>query len=382
LFAASSGAAQTLSDQLARGGLAATEADLAAIAVPTASDRFALGGVRFLRGVERALQTRYRHGLSDQTVSFPLLRLPIPDNPAPKPFRPERIAEIFAQAAADMAAARAPLAGIADGDAVAVVIDPGDPWLDIDGDGVRQPEEGLIAFLATVAPAPRGTTLQPRGAVRFDTADAASPLAYTHLIAGFAGWVEAWDPTRAIAEVTKADAAFAALARSGKQAGFLPDPEWRQLADLVAIVIRAVNQPADPVALAAARDDFIAMIDANRRFWRRVRAETYNDREWIPNAAQTSVLPLDFPAGTGDAWLAILDDIEAVLRGGLLVPHWRLSPLAGINVARLVDGAPALSLAGVIQGVDLLPYAARGPVVDETALRALRDLVGRNMPLR
>ncbi|MBL4557053.1 MAG: hypothetical protein JKP98_07610 [Rhodobacteraceae bacterium] len=46
---------------------------------------------------------------------------------------------------------------------MAVVIDPGDPWLDIDGDGVRQPEEGLIAFLATVAPAPRGTTLQPAG---------------------------------------------------------------------------------------------------------------------------------------------------------------------------------------------------------------------------
>ena len=59
---------------------------------PTPSERFALGGVRFLGGVERALQLRYAVGLSGglaEMSGLPVLRLPLPENPSPAPFEPE-----------------------------------------------------------------------------------------------------------------------------------------------------------------------------------------------------------------------------------------------------------------------------------------------------
>ena len=66
LTACATGAlAQTdISAQIAATGLRATEAALVAVPSPSASDQFALGGVRFLAAIETALQTRYQTGLS------------------------------------------------------------------------------------------------------------------------------------------------------------------------------------------------------------------------------------------------------------------------------------------------------------------------------
>jgi hypothetical protein len=374
-------AAQTVSERIARDGLAATEAHLAAMAEPDASELFALGGVRFLRGIERALQTRYRHGLSDRTLNLPILRLALPDNPAPQPIRPELVTELFVQAAADMRLARAPLASIGDRDAVALVIDPADLWFDINANGTRQAAESAIAFLS-LGPPPGGGADAALGEIRFDTADTAWLLAYTHLIAGAAGVVQAWDPTDAIAEVMHSAERFEALSGGQRRAGgWLQSPEFARLTDMVTIVVKALEQPGDAAALTGARDHLLEMVRQNQRFWRLVALEQDDDREWIPNATQSTVLPFDFPPETGKAWLAVLDDAAAVLKGELLIPHWRLGPQAGIDLSLLVADAPALGLAGVVQGADLLPYARRGPLADTAALIAFRRLVGREMPL-
>lgn len=381
LGAAGSGAAQSVTERIGRDGLSATERHLQ-VNGSTPSDLFALGGVRFLRGIERALQTRYRHGLSDASVNLPLLRLPLPDNPAPEPFRPGLVSEIFAQAADDMARAREPLAHLRAGDRVAVVIDTADLWFDIDGNGRRGPDESALAFLATIPPQAEAVDSGAGVVTRFDTADVAWLMAYTHLVSGAAELVRAWDPTDAIAEVMVASARFETLSGDAPYAsGWFSTPEFARFADVAAIAHRAVGRPADPRALAAARDHFLAMVEQNHRFWRLVRAETDNDREWIPNAAQTSALPIEFPPETGTAWLAVLDELAAVLRGDLLIPHWRLRGKGGIDLSLLVADAPALSLIGLVQGVDVAPYVRRGPVASGRALRAFRRLTGRDMPL-
>ena len=62
---AASAAAQDsprISQQIAKTGLAATAQSLSGASAP--SDRFALGGVLFLRAVEKTLQTRWRQGAS------------------------------------------------------------------------------------------------------------------------------------------------------------------------------------------------------------------------------------------------------------------------------------------------------------------------------
>jgi len=125
-------------------GLSGAEAALSALTDPTASDRFALGGVLFLGAVERALQTRWQTGLSDGLAmmsDFPLLRLPIPENPAPDPFDPATVETLFRTMADDLSRAVDTLAPITDTDAVAVTIATADLWFDINMNAIRDPGE-------------------------------------------------------------------------------------------------------------------------------------------------------------------------------------------------------------------------------------------------
>ena len=74
--------AETLSQEIARSGLAATEARLIAAASDDPADAFGLGGVQFLRAVEQSYQLRWQTGLADPTGMLPFLRLPMEPNPA------------------------------------------------------------------------------------------------------------------------------------------------------------------------------------------------------------------------------------------------------------------------------------------------------------
>ncbi len=72
-------AAAGISSDIAATGLAAAAAALAA---PPADDcgRMALAGVRFLRGLKRALPTRWTHGVASDRTRVPVRRPPIPRN--------------------------------------------------------------------------------------------------------------------------------------------------------------------------------------------------------------------------------------------------------------------------------------------------------------
>ena len=67
-------AAETISDEIARTGLAPTEARLAALPSRTDAESFALGGVQFLRAIEISFQLRWSAGLTDRSAFLPLLR--------------------------------------------------------------------------------------------------------------------------------------------------------------------------------------------------------------------------------------------------------------------------------------------------------------------
>lgn len=119
LFVGTSAAAQTdYSALLREQGLAKTVATLQSHDAPTASDAFALGGAQFLLTVEHALQTRYATAFNERMLTgsgLPFLRLPQNlINPAPDPFRPDIIADIFATAITDLSGAITALSTIPD----------------------------------------------------------------------------------------------------------------------------------------------------------------------------------------------------------------------------------------------------------------------------
>ena len=103
--------AQDLSAEIAAQGLAATETRLAALAAPSEADRFALGGIRFLRALETTFQTRYRTGMDDPTGMIPLIRLNQGIAPDAR-IAPADVAALVTRATTDLAAGDA---GPADG---------------------------------------------------------------------------------------------------------------------------------------------------------------------------------------------------------------------------------------------------------------------------
>jgi hypothetical protein len=386
LTLASPVAAQTLSQEIGANGIAPTLARLKAQPEPALEDLFAIGGLHFLSAVERALQMQWRTG-ADQvtgnagdTLGLPFLRLPVPPNPAPEPFNGAVITQLFTDIDADMTAARAALAALPEGEDFGLELTFSDLWFDVNLNGTREPEEEALAILG---PQLMGWQWQDRDpaapplTVRFDAADAAWLMAYTHVMSGVANTILAYDPAASIDRVLATRAAF----------GLTPPPEYpsyfdfETFADAFAMLEGAVNQQPDAARAKAAKGHFLAMIAENRRFWAAVKVETDNDREWVPNDSQTSALGITLPPGTGDTWLGVLADGEALLQGRLLIPYWRGAGGQGLNFGRMFDDPAPISITGWIQGWSAVPYLEQGPLIDDASFRQFEALMGGNAGL-
>lgn len=370
------------SSMIGQDGIAASLASLRAQDTATPSDQFALGGLHVLRAVETALQSRYTYDMNSDTMAMladiPFLRLPVAPNPAPLPFESDVIPALFGDVLDELELARQSLDQIGDTDPVAVALRPADVWFDINKNARRDPGEGLSVVMGTVmgteAPIPQSMT------IRFDTADAAWLSAYAHLLSGTSELILSTNPEQAIA------ATFAGAATMDKlrgetpmRWGFIGTEELTEI-DTIAAIIVALEGPLDPQHTRAAHQHFLDGLSDNRTFWARLAAETDNTLEWIPNANQTSVMPIQFPAGIGDSWQAVLADAEAVLTGESLLPFWRLGPNAGLDLAAILQDPPVVDIIGLFQGYSLAPYAKTGTVIDDASLRAFDEVTGGNSP--
>ncbi len=364
-----------LSAEIGANGLAATEARLAALPAPTAEQGFALGGIRFLLGIEGALQLRWQTGLVSFGPELPVLRLPIPPNPNPRPFAPDDIVTLLTGLETRMEGARTALA-VTEGQDFGLEIALSDLWFDIDGNGARSDGESVseVAGLALAGAARGGFAAPADPVIRFDTADADWLEAYTHFLSAFANLALAFDPAAAVARVQTATAGMKALW------GTTPPPNALDMmlghhVDRAAIILLALQSKPDAARAGAARDHLLSMIAANGRFWRAVEAETDDAAEWVPNDRQTSALGIPMPEGTGARWQAVLNDAEGVLTGRLLVPHWRMGAEGGIDVSAVFAAAPPVDVITWAQGEGLLPYARKGPRVSAQSWRDFERLV-------
>lgn len=148
--------------------------------------------------------------------------------------------------------------------------------------------------------------------------------------------------------------------------------------DALYVILAAIQQQPDPVRIRAAHADWTAMIAHNRTFWARVAQETDDDREWIPNATQTSALGIEVPARVAEGWQKILADAEAVLEGRLLVPHPLLPPGHGIDLSAYVADPAPLDLTRWVHGIGAYPYAAKGPRITAQSWQAFQRLTQGN----
>ena len=366
--------AETISEEIARTGLGPTEARLAALTSPTNEDLFALAGLRFLGGIEQALQLRWQTGVKADWSELPILRLPIPENPNAIPFQAADFTALIRNLDADMEASREALAKLGD-KPFALPIRIADLWFDINANGTREPGEGLADVTGMALGGGRMFGVQVQDPViTFDTADAAWLSAYTHFLSGFASTALAYDPEPAIQRVLDSSKAIYALWGDTPPNNAMDMMFGRQV-DRAAMVLQALSNTPDKALAQDSYGHFLSMIQENRRFWALVALETDNTGEWVPNDSQVSGLGLTMPPGTGDRWQAVLADAEKLLKGEVLIPHWRFGAEAGINLKKAFDNPPPVDLITWIQGEGLLPYAEKGPQMSGQAWRDFEDFV-------
>lgn len=371
---------QDWSAAIARDGLAATGAAITALPAPSPEDLFALGATQFLTGIEQALHLRWQVGATGEMAPLPVLRLALPPNPAPQPYRASLVTEVFTGLATRMVAADATLARIPPDADLGLTIRLEDIWLDIDGSGTRGPGEDLLplAGAALANPWDEPAPLQALS-VRFDRADAHWLGAYANLLAGIGCMVQAFDPTEPTARVLAAAADKRARLASPNPSTLDQFDEGGWI-DKATIALLALRQQPDAALTRQTAAHLAKMTTMNRLFWQAVALESDNDAEWIPNPRQSAALGFTLPEGTDLAWQGILAELDQMLQGKLLVPHVALPPEAGINIAAWLENPNPLDLLGWAQGMDALPYAQKGPVISGQSWAAFEQIMqGRGL---
>ena len=394
-----------VSDILAERGLAAAEGWLTVSSYfsdKTETD-FLLGGVRFLRGIERMMQTRWDN--SAAPIAFvPGMRGDLPPNPDGE-FDPAFLETALTRGVSQMERAQGPLKRAA-GQEFAATIRITDLWFDVNKDGVKQDAEALTEmFVGLQPPPPRREMLRDEngviirdengspiweepeaqpvfdGLIRFDSADADWLAAYVHLVSGVSELVLAADPTPAITRVTESRNKLEAFGPTFFDATGFGDEEWVEMASATLLTLR--GEP-DATHTRAAHEHFRSMIAHNRAFWAEVMEETDNDHEWLPNPSQDSAFGVPVTEEVAEGWQDVLSEMSALLEGEALMPYWRLPNLGernngvGINLAKWLQDPGDMDLILWIQGEAVLPYLEKGRIVDTNVMSRFSQLTRGN----
>lgn len=350
-------------------------------AYATSSDnagRFSLGVLQALDGLQQFSAGMYSVGIKPEFVQsgIPFFRVVAPGRlQKPKePATPAKVARLFQDLRASLRRANATLAEVGDQE-FGVEVNLSQVRLDLDGDGTCSSNETLRASLGQTlglaAQAPGGRDV----IVRFDSADAMWLKGYTHFLSGMLDllmaydWRPVWDQCAHVVFLNPEPTP--PLARFSEAGG-----EFAQWADLIAAVHAMPLNLIDKDGPHRARDELKAMVACSRICWRRVLAETDDEKEWLPSPRQTGPGGAKITPAQVDAWQRVLDELDAIASGKKLLPHWRMKPGVGINVEKLVASPPPLDLVLLIQGSGLVPYLEEGVVSDQRTWSPLMQAFG------
>ena len=208
--------------------------------------------------------------------------------------------------------------------------------------------------------------------INFDSADAAWLKGYTHVLVGLLDvfmsydWRPVWNQAAQVLFTSPNPLPPMAKYPIPKQGG-----QFSEWADMIAAIHDMRLELTDSDGLKKAVTEFRSAIACSRTCWKRVLAETDDDHEWLPSPQQTGPRGSKVTQEQIDGWTTVLAEIDAILTGKKLLPHWRIINGMGINVAKLVQSPPKLDLILIIQGSALTPYIEGGDVSSQTRWRTL-----------
>ena len=381
--------------------------------------RLALGVTTFLSGIEELAQTIYAHGLRGD-MGTPLggyvpLRIPARFNPEPLETSADDVVAMLERMEDAMSEVDTILEPLGDTEAN-FDLRIGTVKMDLNGDGDYTEDEGLWRLFNAVTN-PRGRWSAPDEAepempesaetfvLGLDTADGYWLRGYCNVFGAVADVVLAYDGTELFERTGHlffhhVDTPYPWLAIPGRSGGFNPE----SFLDWIA-ALHLINQPLrDANRMADAHAHLLQVIELSRLNWAAIRAETDNANEWLPGPGQTGVIGVDINEEQVASWLAMLDELEKILKGELLVPFWRgagevlldedgewrddadtievgrIHPRLGVNMKKVFMEPTAFDLLLWIQGTAAAPYLEEGPRTQGRFWNRMNEAFGRNFP--
>lgn len=350
---------------------------------------FGLGFLTFASGVEHLAGVFYRHGFDPQrgVATSPIFGMPTAParTRVPEAIDYEAFRGYLEQFLETMDRAH-DLLIIASEDAdFAVELDVMQIRVDIDGDGAAGDGESIGAFIAQAGGmAPElgfddDLADLPPATFAFDAADAIWLAGYSQVLAFHADFLLAHDFGDFFAAAMHRLFPGAGLpmeAHTPSGSLFMDRDSDALIADAIA-AIHTLNWPViDPERLQAAQERALAVIALSRRNWEAILAETDDHLEFIPSPYQTPVdKQMAVTKAMVSAWHETLDVAERVLKGDLLLPHWRFSGV-GFDLDRYFKEAERTDLVLLLTGYDALPFLREGKVVNAEDFAAANAVFG------
>lgn len=345
---------------------------------------YALGSVEFFVALEKLEQGLHRHGFeSPRSFVLPLMQLPVPANPNPEPLTYEGFRAILADFRDSLAQSAGTLAMVPANADIGLEVDLGKLGVDLNEDGNIAADESASAIIAALANLGASPSELPPLVFRFDRADGYWLQGYANFLMAQADFWLAHDFRQAF------DQSFQMLFPKAKLpmqdalvplddgSGSIFASEWR-IADFISFV-HLINWPVvEPERSKAARTELLEMIKLSREDWKAIRAETDNDREWLPGPQQTGanqLTGLEVTENEVQAWHVALQMAEDLLEGRKLLPHFRFAD-KGINMKRFFDEPQTFDLVLSLTGPGVVPYLEPGPMLTSEEWESLEQQFG------
>ncbi|MEQ8843436.1 MAG: hypothetical protein RIB58_01175 [Phycisphaerales bacterium] len=120
--------------------------------------------------------------------------------------------------------------------------------------------------------------------------------------------------------------------------------------------------------MARARQHLLNAIEHSRDMWQSARAETDDDREWLPAPHQSPAIQgVEITQAQVTLWLDLLDEAQALLEGEKLLRFWRGDGSIAIDVRKFFDEPRNFNVLYWVQGSAAAPYLV--PVGDRPVTR-------------
>lgn len=339
--------------------------------------RFGLGIVQLMGGTERLIQSLYRYGLQQNTVTqfFPILRLPVPANPQPQPVTHEDTRNILKDLLKDLNKVKNTLEPIKD-NKVKLPLRIGLTKMDLNANGKLEAEESFWKTFSLLTGRRATNKTAQNFTIAFDSGDVIWLKGYCNLLSAIVQFVLAHDTSQLFDSTAhlifaKPQIPYQFLANGTGEFVF----NNVDITDLIAF-IHLINFPVlEPQRLTAALENLQTVTALSRQSWKLILAETDNDREWLPNPKQTGVIPNAVVTQPMiDSWLNFLDEADNLLTGKKLIPFWRNNEVRGINLNKVFTQPSRFDLILWVQGSAVAPYLELGEKTDVEVWQRLLEV--------